>query len=83
MKDEVFSKAKGAVSFNTAALERILKKEFTETRCMDDESYPRSVLHRIGSHSCMREREGERESIKRIETSLLRCLSEIVLFSGF
>lgn len=43
MKDEVFAKVKGAVSFNTPALEKILKEVFTETRCMDDESYPRCV----------------------------------------
>jgi len=41
MKDEVFGKVKGAVSFNTAGLEKILKEVFTETRCMDDECYPR------------------------------------------
>ena len=41
LKDEVFGKTKGGVSFNTAGLEKILKEEFTETRCMDDETYPR------------------------------------------
>lgn len=44
MRDEVFGKARGAMSFNTAGLERIFKEEFTETRCMDDESYPRSEI---------------------------------------
>ena len=43
IKDEVFGKVKGAMSFNTVGLEKILKKEFTETRCMDDETYPRSA----------------------------------------
>ena len=42
MKDEIFGKARyGGMSFNTAGLVKILKDEFTETKCMDDESYPR------------------------------------------
>ena len=44
MKDEIFGKARyGGMSFNTQGLERLLKEEFTETKCMDDESYPRYV----------------------------------------
>ena len=42
MKDEIFGKARlGGISFNTVGLEKILKDEFTERVCMDDESYPR------------------------------------------
>ena len=29
------------MSFNTAGLEKIIKEEFSETKCMDDETYPR------------------------------------------
>ena len=42
MKDEIFGKARlGGISFNTLGLEKLLKEEFTEHVCMDDESYPR------------------------------------------
>lgn len=41
MREEVFRKSKGSMSFNTVGLEQILKKIFTETQCMDDETYPR------------------------------------------
>ena len=42
MKDEIFGQTRhGGVSFNTEGLERVLKEEFTEHTCMDDESYPR------------------------------------------
>lgn len=42
MKDEIFGKARlGGISFNTLGLEKLLKEEFSEHVCMDDESYPR------------------------------------------
>ena len=42
MKDEIFGKVRhGGISFNTLGLEKLLKEEFTEHVCMDDESYPR------------------------------------------
>ena len=49
MKDEVFGKTKGAgMSFNTAGLEKIFKREFTEHMCMDDVTYPRWVGWVVG-----------------------------------
>ena len=42
MKDEIFGKARhGGLSFNTHGLEKLLKEEFSEHVCMDDETYPR------------------------------------------
>lgn len=41
MKDDIFGKRVGGISFNTLGLEKLLKEEFTEHICMDDESYPR------------------------------------------
>ena len=41
MKDEIFGKVRGGMTFNTVGLENILKQEFTEHICMDDVTYPR------------------------------------------
>lgn len=43
MKDEIFGKVKGGMTFNTAGLEALLKEEFSEHVCMDDITYPRCV----------------------------------------
>lgn len=44
MKDEIFSHPRGGVTFDTDALEKILKEELTDYKCMDDESYPRVLI---------------------------------------
>ena len=44
MKDEIFGKMRhGGMSYNTLGLEKLLREEFTEHMCMDDESYPKCV----------------------------------------
>lgn len=48
MREEVFGKS--AVSYNTAGLETMLKREFTETMCMDDVTYPRYEYRMVGRY---------------------------------